>query len=132
MSDLTVALFKPFEKFEETVGECFDLISREREARVRAETANRQKDEVLMIVAHELRNSMNSIVGWLELLRHEELSGPIARKAIESINRGVKRQVKLIEDLLDLSQISNGKLRSDLREVEMVRVLEEALNEFRF
>ena len=131
MSDLTVALFKPFEKFEETAGECIELLTREREARVRAETANRQKDEFLMIVAHELRNSMNSIVGWLELLRHEELSGPIARKAIESINRGVKRQVKLIADLLDLSQISNGKLRLDLREVEMVPVLEEALNEFK-
>jgi signal transduction histidine kinase len=131
MSDLKVALFKPFEKFEETAGECFELLTREREARVRAETANRKKDEFLMIVAHELRNSMNSIVGWLELLRHEELSGPIARKAIESIDRGVKRQVKLIEDLLDLSQISNGKLRLDLREVEMLPVLEEALNEFK-
>lgn len=131
MSDPKAALFKPLDKFEETVGECFEHFTREREARVRAETANRQKDEFLMMVAHELRNSMNSIVGWLELFQSEKLNKPTARQAIESINRSVKRQVKLIEDLLDASQISNGKFRLNLRDIEIVPVFEDVLNDFK-
>lgn len=131
MSDPTVALFKPLDKFEDMVGECFEFIRREREARVRAETANRQKDEFLMIVAHELRNPLNLIVGWLELLQYEKLNEQAARRAIESINRGVKRQVKLIEDLLDVSQISNGKLRLNLREIEIAPIFEDVLNDFK-
>lgn len=131
MRDLTALLFKPFEKFEETLGECSELLTREREARVRAETANRQKDDFLMIVAHELRNSMNSIAGWVELLRHEKLNGPTAKTAIWSINQSVKRQVKLVEDLLDVSQIRHGKFCLSLREIEIVPVLEDVLKNFR-
>ena len=131
MRDLTALLFKPFEKFEETLGECSELVTREREARVRAETANRQKDDFLMIVAHELRNSMNSIAGWVELLRHEKLNGPTAKTAIWSINQSVKRQVKLVEDLLDVSQIRHGKFCLSLREIEIVPVLEDVLKNFR-
>lgn len=130
MSDPTTSLFKPLEKFEETVGQCFELITREREARVRAETANCQKDEFLMMVAHELRNSMNTVLGWLELLQSEKLNEATARRAVESINRSAKRQAKLIEDLLDVSQISNGKFRLNLREIEIVPVFEDVLNDF--
>lgn len=123
MSDLTALLFRPFEKFEETIGECSELIMREREARVRAETANRQKDDFLMLVAHELRNSMSSISGWVELLRHDNLNGPAARKAIWSINQSVKRQVDLVEDLLDVSLITHGKFCLSLRESKLFRCL---------
>lgn len=131
MSDPKASFFKPLDKFEATIGECFELITREREARVRAEIANRQKDNFLMMVAHELRNSMNSIVGWLELFQSEKLNKPTAGRAIESINRSVKRQVKLIEDLLDVSQISNGKFRLNLRDIEIVSVFEDVLNDFK-
>ena len=131
MTDRTALLFKPFEKFEETAGECCELIMREREARVRAETANRQKDDFLILVAHELRNSMNSIAGWVELLRYEELNGPTAKTAIWSINQSFKRQVKLVEDLLDVSQIRHGKFCLSLHEIEIVPVLEDILNSFR-
>jgi signal transduction histidine kinase len=131
MSDPRAALFKPLEKLEETLGEYFELLKSEREARVRAETANRQKDEFLMIVAHELRNPLNLIAGWLKLLQCEKLNEQAARRAIEAINRGVKRQVSLIEDLLDVSQISNGKLHLNLREIEIAPVLEDILSDFK-
>lgn len=55
----------------------------------------------------------------------------LARRAIESINRSVKRQVKLIEDLLDASQISNGKLRLNLREIGITLVFQDILNDFK-
>jgi signal transduction histidine kinase len=67
MSDPRTALFKPLEKLERTAEECFELLTQEREARICAETASRKKDEFLLIVAHELRNPLNLIVGWLEM-----------------------------------------------------------------
>jgi signal transduction histidine kinase len=110
MSDPTAALFKPLEKFEETLGECFELVTREREAHVHAETAIRRKDKFSMIAAHELRKSVNSMAGWLELFRNETLDEPAASKAIESMNRLVKRQEKIVEELIDVSEKPETKV----------------------
>ncbi|HEY8562585.1 MAG TPA: HAMP domain-containing sensor histidine kinase [Pyrinomonadaceae bacterium] len=131
MSDSGCALFEPLEKLQKSLGECFEFFTREREARVRAETISRQKDEDLLIVAHELRNSMNVIAGWLASLQAGKLNKPAAERAIESIDRGVKRQVKIIDDLLDAPGITGGKLRLELREIEVDRFLEGVLSDFK-
>ena len=109
MSDPTAGLYKPLEKFERTLGECFKILARKRDVRVGCENANRQTDECVITVAQQLQKSMNVIAGWLELLQCEKLNQQDARRAIRSMNRSVKRQVKLIEELLDVSQNSNGK-----------------------
>lgn len=131
MSDPMAILLKPLNEIECAMCECFEVIKREREARLKAEEADRQKDAFLAIVAHELRNPLHSIVGWLELLRYEKLEEPVARRAIEAINRGVRLQAKIIEDLLDVSRICNGKLRLDLRETEIAPVIESVVGDVR-
>jgi signal transduction histidine kinase len=118
MPILTIALIVP------ELGECFKILARKRDVRVGSETANRQKDECVITVAHQLQKSTNVIAGWLELLQCEKLNQQDARRAIRSMNRSVKRQVKLIEELLDCSQNSNGKLRLSLRGID-------ALNDFK-
>src|SRR5690348_15786744 len=109
MSDPTVDLYKPLEKFQRTLGECFKILARKRGVRVGSETANCQKDESVITVAHQLQKSMNVIAGWLELLQCERLNQQDARRAIRSMNRSAKRQLKLIEELLDVTQNGNGK-----------------------
>lgn len=125
------ALFKPLKNLEDTIGECREFIKREHAARECAEAANRQKDEFLIIIAHELRNPMNSIIGWLEMLQGEKLNEPTTKRAIEAIKRGVKLQAKILEDLFDVSRISTGKLRLNLHEIEVAPVLERVLNDFK-
>ncbi|MCA1734144.1 MAG: CHASE domain-containing protein, partial [Acidobacteria bacterium] len=75
-----------------------------------AEEANRTKDDFLATVSHELRTPMASIVGWSSLLAEGDLPEEEVRMAIEAIHRSSRVQAELIDDLLDLSRISSGKL----------------------
>jgi signal transduction histidine kinase len=108
--------------------ECVGVVAREREARARAEAANRRKDDFLAVVAHELRNPLHSMAGWMRLLRSGRLDGPNADRAIESIERGIKAQTRLVEDLLDYSRVINGRLRLELRETDVVPIIEAAVD----
>ena len=101
------------------------------EAREQAEAANRLKDEFLATVSHELRSPLNSIVGWLHVLGNAPLDGPQARNAIERIRRNVDVQTRLISDLLDLSRIVTGKLRLEMRRLDPVLLLEDAVQSHR-
>ncbi len=68
------------------------------------------KDEFLATLSHELRTPLNAIVGWTQLLRMEDLPGETVH-GLDVIDRNVKAQTKLIEDLLDVSRITTGKMR---------------------
>ena len=84
----------------------------EQELRTTAEESNRLKDEFLAIMSHELRNPLNVILGYSELLaRSDEIaqSEQLYRMA-EAIKRNAVAQSKLIRDLLDLSRLRSGKL----------------------
>jgi len=76
--------------------------------------ANRIKDEFLSTLSHELRTPLNAIVGWTQLLQMEKPQGEMAH-GLEVIDRNARAQTKLIEDLLDVSRISSGKLRLNPR-----------------
>jgi signal transduction histidine kinase/CheY-like chemotaxis protein len=76
-----------------------------------AEAANRVKDEFLATLSHELRTPLNSVLGWARLLASGKLDREQTRRAIESIERAGWAQSRLIEDLLDISQIVGGKLQ---------------------
>ena len=78
--------------------------------------ANRLKDEFLATLSHELRTPLNAIVGWTQLLQMEKLPEE-ATRGLAVIDRNVKAQTKLIEDLLDVSRITTGKMRLNLREL---------------
>ena len=130
MNDSTATLFQPFDKIEWMIGECFEIVRREQESRRSAESANRRKDEFLAAVAHELRNTLHSTGGWLALLGSGKLAETDAHRAVEALKRVFKLQTKLLEDLMDASQISSGTFRLDLREVAIAPVIESVVNDF--
>lgn len=89
-----------------------ELLAREHELRETAEEANRLKDEFLAIMSHELRNPLNVILGYAELLlRSDEVRGSASlRRMADAVKRNAVAQSKLIRDLLDLSRLRSGKL----------------------
>ncbi|MGN6703879.1 MAG: PAS domain-containing protein, partial [Burkholderiaceae bacterium] len=90
------------------------LLARERSARIQAETAARARDEFLAIVSHELRAPLNGIQSWAHVLESyagDSLGASMARRALQGIRTGVAQQVRLIEDLLDVTRMMSGRLR---------------------
>jgi signal transduction histidine kinase/CheY-like chemotaxis protein len=100
-----------------------DMVGRaeRREAELRA--ANRLKDEFLATLSHELRTPLNAIVGWLQLLRLSPADAALRERGLASLDRNAKIQVRLIEDLLDVSSITSGKLRLKFEPVDLDEVV---------
>ncbi|MFY9570457.1 MAG: PAS domain S-box protein, partial [Blastocatellia bacterium] len=96
-----------------------ELLGREQDAREAAEAANRAKDEFLATVSHELRTPLNAILGWAHMLRNNTLDQKTQARALETVERNAKSQAQLIEDILDVSRIITGKVRLDVRAVEL-------------
>ena len=103
------------------------LLATQHEALAEAERANRAKDEFLATLSHELRTPLTAMLGWVRMLRSGRLAGEQAQAALEVIERNTRLQAQLINDLLDVSRIVAGKLQLDLRPLELVSVVEEAL-----
>ena len=116
---------------EDALGLRDELLEREHAARQEAESANRAKDEFLATVSHELRTPLNAILGWAHMLRANQLDQPTQSRALETIERNAKSQAQLIEDILDVSRIVTGKLRLDVRPVELDAVVEAAIDSVR-
>ena len=104
------------------------LLDEAQKAREAAEVANRAKDEFIASVSHELRTPLNAILGWARLLETGDLAKSEVAEASAVIERNVRAQSQLIEDLLDVSRITSGKLRLDLRTVELPEVVREAIS----
>jgi len=96
-------------------------------ARETAEVANRAKDEFIATVSHELRTPLNAILGWARLLESGDLTKSEIAEAAAVIERNARAQSQLIEDLLDVSRIVSGKLRLDLRTIDLPEVVREAV-----
>ncbi len=101
-------------------------IEREREARRHAEESNRVKDEFLATLSHELRTPLNAILGWAQMLQTNNFGESETMRALATIERNARAQNKLIEDLLDISRIVTGKLRLDVRPVDLAEVIQAA------
>jgi signal transduction histidine kinase len=99
--------------------------------RATAEQASRAKDEFLSTLSHELRTPLNAIVGWSTLLRQGTLPPERASRALETVERNARIQARLIDDMLDLSRIEQGKLVLSVGPIEMVRVVEAAIEAVR-
>jgi CheY-like chemotaxis protein/nitrogen-specific signal transduction histidine kinase len=123
------------------------LLESEQAARREAERANLMKDEFLATLSHELRTPLNAILGWTQLLKMEGGSGnngeandasaaaaanmeEIAH-GLEVIERNARSQTKLIEDLLDVSRITTGKLRLSIKPVELGVIVRAAVDAVR-
>ncbi|MEH2178640.1 PAS domain-containing hybrid sensor histidine kinase/response regulator [Nostoc sp.] len=107
--------------------ECDRLLDCEKIARQQAEIANKIKDEFLAVLSHELRTPLNSILGWSKMLRTRKFDEKTTHHALETIERNAKLQTQLIEDLLDVSRILQGKLNLNICPVSLVMVVEAAL-----
>jgi signal transduction histidine kinase/ActR/RegA family two-component response regulator len=97
-----------------------------REEELRA--ANRSKDEFLAALSHELRTPLNAIVGWLQILQTNSTDPTIVNQAIVRLDRNARAQVRLIEDLLDISRIVSGKLQLKLSAVDLVGITQAAVD----
>ena len=104
------------------------LLKRESDARESAEESNRLKDEFLATVSHELRTPLTAILGWARLMETESLEGDLAKQAVETIWRNAKAQAQIVDDILDVSRIITGNLYLDLHPLEVVPVVEAAIN----
>jgi PAS domain S-box-containing protein len=103
------------------------LLQVEERARQEAEDANRAKDEFLSVLSHELRTPLNSMFGWTRMLRTGILDEAKSRQAVEVIERNVRLQNNLIEDMLDVSRIITGKMRIDKEEIDFASVVKSAV-----
>jgi two-component system, chemotaxis family, CheB/CheR fusion protein len=103
------------------------LLSQEQSARQQAEAANLAKDEFLSNLSHELRNPLNTMLGWAQVLRTQQLDSTTTTRALEVMERSAKAQAQLIEDLLDISRITSGRLHLNTQLIDLLPVLEDAL-----
>ena len=107
------------------------LLQREQSARETAERANRIKDEFLAVLSHELRSPLNPILGWTCLMQNGNLDEAHQAQALKTIERNAKLQSQLIEDLLDISRIIQGKLSLTAAPVSLTVVISAAIETVR-
>ncbi|AFZ30630.1 multi-sensor hybrid histidine kinase [Gloeocapsa sp. PCC 7428] len=107
------------------------LLEQEQAARASAEQANRIKDEFLAVLSHELRTPLNPILGWSRMLRSGNLDAAKTAHALETIERNAKLQTQLIEDLLDVSRILQGKFSLNRVPVDVAATISAALETVR-
>ncbi len=99
-----------------------DLLLRERRAREHLELANRAKDRFIAVLSHDLRAPLNAIVGWTQILRREVMDSAARSRAFETIERNARMQARLIEELLDVSRMTEGRVQLALAPVDLGRL----------
>jgi PAS domain S-box-containing protein len=97
-----------------------DLVKK---ARDEAVEANRGKDFFLAFVSHEIRSSLNAIIGWSRILLTKEVDKETYQTALETIERSARSQTKLINDLVDSARVASGKLRLEYRPTNICEVV---------
>ena len=107
------------------------LLVRERTARADSEKANRLKDEFLATLSHELRTPLNAVIGWSRMLKSNRLDEDSASHALDVIERNAWAQKQIIEDILDVSRVITGKLQLRLGPVNLVSLVNAALDAVR-
>jgi PAS domain S-box-containing protein len=103
-------------------------LARAEAARLQAEEANSAKDQFLATLSHELRSPLNVMFGWTQMLRSGQVGAGAATRGFEILERSVRLQAKLIEDLLDVSRIVTGKLRVEKRRVDLAAIVDAAVD----
>ncbi|HEX8139820.1 MAG TPA: PAS domain S-box protein [Pyrinomonadaceae bacterium] len=96
-----------------------------------AQEANRTKDEFLATVSHELRTPLTAVLGWARILRTGSIDEATTQRALETIERNANAQAQLVGDLLDVSRIITGKLRLDVRPIDLKSVIDQAVEAIR-
>jgi signal transduction histidine kinase len=108
-----------------------DLLRREQEARREAERVNRMKDQFLATLSHELRTPLNAMLGWAHLLETGQLDPDRVQRAVKVIKNSAFAQKQLIEDILDVSRIVNGRMVLNMSSVDIRSIVDGALDTLR-
>ena len=124
-------MMRDFTQRKQAEDERAQLLAREQEARAQAEAANRMKDEFLATLSHELRSPLNAMLGWAQLLKNRKFDEKTTAKAMEIIDRTARVQAQLVDDLLDVSRIIQGKLLLNIRPLELTSIIGAVLDTLR-
>jgi PAS domain S-box-containing protein len=101
----------------------------EKAARAQAEQISKQKDDFLATLSHELRTPLNAILGWAQVLRRSAAKlDETQRQGLEVIERNTRLQAQLIEDLLDMSRITSGKMQLDVQSLMPTTLIQAAIH----
>jgi signal transduction histidine kinase/ActR/RegA family two-component response regulator len=111
--------------------EIWRLYREAQEARAAAEAANRAKDEFLSTLSHELRNPLNAVHGWATLIERGQLGEAQTRRAVQVIVRNVNAQIRLVDDLLDMSRVVSGRMRLVVQPVDLRELIVDSLEAVR-
>jgi len=96
-----------------------------------AEAAMRARDDFLSTLSHELRSPLNAVYGWATMLDRGQLDPAQSRHAFQVILRNVSTQVRLIDDLLEVSRVASGKVRLFVQPVDLEAVVQDAIESIR-
>lgn len=107
------------------------LLESEREARAEAERSSQMKDEFLATLSHELRTPLSAILGWAQVLRRGGKDEADRQRGLQTIERNARSQAQLIEDLLDMSRITSGKVLLDIQNLSPAGFLDAAIETVR-
>jgi PAS domain S-box-containing protein len=107
------------------------ILQSERAARAEAERLSHVKDEFLATLSHELRTPLNAILGWATLLRERKSGQVDYHRGLETIERNVRVQVQIVNDLLDMSRIISGKIHLEIQPFYLHEVVEQAIEAVR-
>ncbi|MES2319174.1 MAG: ATP-binding protein [Pseudomonadota bacterium] len=107
------------------------LLESERSARAEAERTSQMKDEFLATLSHELRTPLSAILGWAQVLRRGSRDQADLHRGLETIERNARAQAQLIEDLLDMSRITSGKVLLDMQTVAPAVFIDAAIDTVR-
>ena len=107
------------------------LLESEREARAEAERSSQMKDEFLATLSHELRTPLSAILGWAQVLRRGGKDEADLQRGLQTIERNARSQAQLIEDLLDMSRITSGKVLLDMQTLAPSTFLDAAIDTVR-
>src|SRR5215470_1189243 len=118
----------PASPMNESLDELQALLEFERAARIEAERSGRLKDEFLEALGQELRPPLNSILGWSRLMELGRLDASETQSAGQTISRNARHLAHLVDDLLDLSAVTSGKIRVDPEETDICEIVEAALD----
>jgi PAS domain S-box-containing protein len=107
------------------------LLDSERSARAEAERTSQMKDEFLATLSHELRTPLTAILGWAQVLRRGSRDQADLHRGLQTIERNARAQAQLIEDLLDMSRITSGKVLLDMQILSPLMVVDAAIETVR-
>ena len=107
---------------------CEVVLALEREARREAEAQASAKDEFLAVVSHELRSPLNAIRGWAHVLRQTGELTHSQLRMLDAIDRNTQAQAQLVDDMLDTQRLLRGKIKLELRPVQLAPLIEQAVD----